>query len=77
MHVKQHDVGTTEEISEIAGTTSSASPGIAHPQVTIAWHVLLQVFFAPFFFVPWFAITVLIVAIVFASRARRRGRRDR
>jgi hypothetical protein len=39
----------------------------------IAWHAFLHVLF----FIPWFAIMVLIAAVVFANRASRRARRDR
>jgi Flp pilus assembly protein TadB len=38
----------------------------------ILWHAFLHIFF-----IPWFAIIVLIGAVVFANRASHRARRDR
>ncbi|HSZ42376.1 MAG TPA: DUF1707 domain-containing protein [Trebonia sp.] len=59
----------------------SRRPHHGHPVATIAivaiaafflWHAVLHVFF-----IPWFAIIVLIAAVVFVNRASHRARRDR
>jgi hypothetical protein len=49
-----------------------AAAAVAAIAVILLWHSFLH-----FFFIPWFAIIILIVAVVFANRASHRARRDR
>lgn len=55
------------------------SRGRSHPVLALVLLVVVTALawnaFVHFYFVPWFLITALVIAVVFASRAAHRGRR--